>query len=279
MSAIKTMKLYAHFERVDRELAEMGFAEGSTVKAEDIFAFDHMNYYGIDAVQNAITTCGITEGSKVLDIGSGLGGPARFIHLKTKAEVVAVELQEDCSDKAQEYTTRCGMGEKIKHICADMVTCDMPALGLNAGSFDFLVSWLVILHIEQKKTLFERAALVTKPGGQLYIEDFYEKGPFTDTEAASLKKDVFCSTLVSKDDYTKLLTDAGYSVVAFDDLTESWTDFVSKRQAAYVERKERTIKVHGQDTFDTQMYFFDAIKKLFTGGNLGGCRIVATKNN
>ena len=82
-----------------------------------------------------------------------------------------------------------------------------------------------------------------------------------------------------KDDCTKLLTDAGYSVVAFDDLTESWTDFVSKRQAAYVERKERTIKVHGQDTFDTQMYFFDAIKKLFTGGNLGGCRIVATKNN
>ena len=39
-------------------------------------------------------------------------------------------------------------GEKIKHICADMVACDMPALGLN-GSFDFLVSWLVIHRAEE----------------------------------------------------------------------------------------------------------------------------------
>ncbi len=276
---IKTMKLYSHFERVDREIAEMGIAEGGkrALTAEDIFAFDHMNYYGTDAVQNAIKTCEITESSKVLDIGSGLGGPARFIHLKTKANVTALELQEDCSRKAEEYTARCGMGENIKNICADFVTCDLSSLALNEGSFDVIVSWLVFLHIEQKKALFERCTFVTAPGGQLYIEDFYEKGPFTEAEVSSLEKDVFCSRLLRKDSYIQLLTDAGYTVVAFDDLTESWTDFVVKRQAAYVENKERTLRVHGQDTYDTQLYFFSAVKALFKGGNLGGCRIVAKK--
>ena len=274
---IKTMKLYAHFERVDRELKELGFEEGSELKAESIFAFDHMNYYGTDAVNNACITCGITEEMKVLDIGSGLGGPARFINMKTNAEVEAIELQQDCSDKAKEYTGRCGKSEKIKHICADFVTCDLPSLGLATESFDVLVSWLVFLHIEQKQELFERAAAVAKKGGQFYIEDFFARGSFTATETESLKRDVFCSTLVSKDEYCKLLTDAGFQVISFDDVTDSWTDFVTKRNAKYVDNMERTLRVHGQDTYDTQLYFFNAVRTLFQGGNLGGCRIVARK--
>ena len=274
---IKCMKLYSHLERVDRELAEMGFTKESELKAQDIFAYDHMNYYGTEAVQAAITACGIKKTSKILDIGSGLGGPARFIHLQTGAGVVALELQDDCNRKAQEYTTRCGMGEKIEHICTDFVNCDLSSHGLNEGIFDFVVSWLVILHIEQKKALFDRVAFVTSPGGQIFIEDFYEKNPFTKSEIESLKRDVFCSSLISRDTYTQMLTDAGYTVVAFDDLTDKWTDFVVKRQATYVENKERTLKVHGQETYDTQLYFFKSVRDLFSGGNLGGCRIRAMR--
>ena len=129
---IKTMKLYHHFERVDNELRHAGFKDDDKLRPEDLFAFDNMNYYGTEAVQNAIDCCKIDQNCKVLDIGSGLGGPARFMASKTGCEVFALELQEDCSRKAFEYTERCTMTENIHHITDDFLRCDLEHTGTRA---------------------------------------------------------------------------------------------------------------------------------------------------
>ena len=274
--AIKDMKLYTHFERVDRELLASGKEADSRLEPNELYKYDHMNYYGTDAVANGIRMCSIDKASRVLDLGSGLGGPARFISSESGASVTALELQEDCSNKAKEYTDRCGI-TNITHVCADFNSCDLDAMGLGKESFDAIVSWLVILHIDEKKQLFDRAASLCKKGGFLYIEDFFMKSEFSSDEKTSLKKDVFCATLQTKDDYLKTVTQAGFEVVSFDDLTDSWTDFVTKRRGTYIANKEATVKKHGEPTYDSQLYFFSAIEKLFHGGNLGGCRIVAKK--
>ena len=57
--------------------------------------FDHLHYDGIKVVNEAILKCGINDNSTVLDIGSGLGGPARYIANKSNAKVYAVEIQKE----------------------------------------------------------------------------------------------------------------------------------------------------------------------------------------
>ena len=274
--AIKDMKLYTHFERVDRELLALGKEPGSKLEPSELYNFDHMNYYGTDAVANGVKTCKLDKDSKVLDLGSGLGGPARYISTESGASVVALELQEDCSKKALEYTTRCGISN-ISHVCADFITCDLEEMGLGKESLDAIVSWLVVLHIDEKQKLFDRAASLCKKDGYLYVEDFFMKSEFTADEAASLKNDVYCSTLQSKEDYVKTVEQAGFELLAFEDLTSSWTDFVTMRKAAYIANKEQTVAKHGEPTYASQLFFFSAIEKLFQGKNLGGCRVLAKR--
>ncbi len=276
MDPIKDMKLYTHLERVDRELKAQGKEDGSKLEPGDLYKFDHMNYYGTDAVANGIKMCNLNDDSLVLDLGSGLGGPARFIATESGANVVALELQEDCSKKALEYTTRCGIS-KISHVCADFISCDLEEVGLAKESLDAIMSWLVILHIDEKQKLFDRCASLSKKGGYLYVEDFFMKNDFNPDEKESLKNDVYCSTLETRDDYVKTLERAGYEVLAFDVLTDSWTDFVTKRKAAYIAVEGQTKEKHGVATYESQLYFFSAIEKLFKGNNLGGCRIVAKR--
>ena len=122
---IKSMKLYQHFERVDNEIKElMPSINGRTLKASDLFPFDNMHYFGVDAVREALEPVlkrmvsqrkemGITEPIRVLDVGSGLGGPARFIAEELNCSVTAIELQEDCHKKAMELTEQVGLQEKI----------------------------------------------------------------------------------------------------------------------------------------------------------------------
>ncbi len=54
--------------------------------------------------------------SRVLNVGSGLGGPARYFGGKLGASVLAVELQDDLHRTAAELTARCGLNDNVHHL-------------------------------------------------------------------------------------------------------------------------------------------------------------------
>ena len=57
VTAIKTMKLYSHFERVDNELRAKGFKDGDSLTLEALQNYDHMNYRGQEGVRVCIGQC------------------------------------------------------------------------------------------------------------------------------------------------------------------------------------------------------------------------------
>lgn len=68
---------------------------------------------------------------KVLDFGSGLGGPARFIASQTKCHVYAMELQSDLDKTALDLTTRCGLGDLLTHKVGDILKPELPGKEKN----------------------------------------------------------------------------------------------------------------------------------------------------
>ena len=60
----------------------------------------------------------------VLDVGSGLGGPARHIAHTTDCTVTALELQEDLHKEAENLTRRCNLQQKLNHITGDFLQLD-----------------------------------------------------------------------------------------------------------------------------------------------------------
>ena len=94
---IKSMKLYNFIDRIYNELRELGKANSGSLSVNELSSFDQLHYHGTQAIDFAIKKLNINHKSKILEIGSGLGGPARYLAKKTGANITAVELQEAVS--------------------------------------------------------------------------------------------------------------------------------------------------------------------------------------
>ena len=121
-----------------------------------------------------IELLGLNEHSTVLDVGSGIGGPARYIAGKSGCSVTGVELQSDLSEAGAELTSRVrGLEGKINFVTGDFVS---EKLELPHASYDHLISLLVFLHIPDRAALLKRCYDTLTPGGSFVIEDFIERG-------------------------------------------------------------------------------------------------------
>jgi len=275
------MKLYQHFERVDRELELTGKSAEDSLTIADLSKLDMMNYNGASAVLECMNLLNLPSSqAKVLDIGSGLGGPARTMASNFDVKVTAIELQEDCSEKAGELTKRCSLQEKVNHLCLDFMTTDLNILGDGFSSYDLITSFLVFLHIDDKMGLFDRcSSMLKRKTGTLVIEDFYCKNNFSEKDIELLSRDVYCNgaALQSKESYCQSLVDAGFETPTFIDMTSDWRDFVENRRKSYEKDKERILTVHGTPTYESQLAFFKSVETLFNGGNLGGARVLCKR--
>jgi cyclopropane fatty-acyl-phospholipid synthase-like methyltransferase len=268
---IKDMKLYFRVERIYNELAELGYEEGAALRVADLFPYDQYHYHGTDAVDEALERLAVGPSSRVLDVGSGLGGPARYLAQAVGCEVTAIELQEDVHRVALDLTRRCGLAEHVHHVRGDIL--ESPAV----GEHDFVMSWLAFLHIPDRARLLERCRAALRPGGRLYVEDFHEIGRFSDAERAALAADVYCEYLPSLREFAAQCEEAGFEAVETIDVTPQARAFARDRAQAWRASRERHVRVHGEEVYAGLAHFFDVVGALFEGGHFGLGRVLATK--
>lgn len=275
-NAIKTMKLYTHVERIQREVKSR-FSSESVIDPIALSEIDCMHYEGNVAMEDVIQAINLNSSSKVLDIGSGFGGVARVLSAQSKCTTVAMELQSDIHHCAEDLTKRCNLSDLVKHVHGDILNYDLNKLGDGQSTFDGLVSFLVFLHIPDKLSLLSSCATMLKAGGTLFVEDYYRRSSFTESELASLATDVFCRDLPTQEEYIAALESAGFDNIQFIDKTNEWTSFVTDRLAKFEGNRETFISSHGEATYKSLHYFYTSVVTLFAGGNLGGVRIIASK--
>ena len=269
---IKSMTLYHHVDRVVNELRELGKTNEELLRVDELTAFDQLHYHGTEAVDEAIRATGIGEGSSVLEIGSGLGGPARHLAATSSAAVTALELQEDHHRMAATLTRRCGLADRVTHVCGDFLTYPWGGEG-----FDAVVSWLALYHISQRAVLLDRCRSLLPDGGFFYAEDLCERRPFDDDEREELASELFANYLVSSNRYRQDLADAGFEVLVCDDMSDDWTAFTRGRLDQYRQQQDRHLRVHGEEVFETMCGFYTTVVRHFSDGKLGGIRVVARR--
>lgn len=264
------MKLYHRVERVFNELAALGVAPRDGIDVEQLTAFDQYHYLGTEAVDEAAYRLVLDDGSDVLEVGSGIGGPARHLAHRVGCRVTALELQPDLHEVAVELTRRCGLAERVAHLCGDILD------GVDSHH-DAVVSWLAFLHIPERPALYARCFDALRPGGGRYAEDFFARGRLTDAERETLARELSCEHVPNLAQYRDELSAAGFEGLELTDMTPAWTDFVAQRRAGFRARRERHVAVHGEAIVDGLDEFYTLVADLFRGGNLGGIRLVARK--
>lgn len=266
------MPLYATARRIDNELIEHGLAGSAPLAPEQLFPLDQIHYHGTAAVQRAAGILGLAADERVLDVGAGLGGPARYLAHVAGVLVTAVELQSAMHERGSALTRRCGLDSRVDHVLGDILACPLPA-----ASFDAVVSWLAIHHVRERRRLFERIHAALRPGGRVYVEDLFTRAPFAAEELDQVDRLLYGVTMTSLDDYRRDLEANGFVAVALEDVSEDWGAFCAGRAAAWASSRERQLRVHGADIVESLDRFFSGVSRLFDGGHLGGVRLTARK--
>jgi sarcosine/dimethylglycine N-methyltransferase len=239
---IKSMPLYGDLQRIDNELAALGVGPDEPLRADQLYPFDQLHYHGTDAVRAAAGTIGLGRNSRVLEIGSGLGGPARYLAQTVGCHVTALELQQDLHDLAASLTRRCELESRVDHVRGDALTAPLPE-----RAFDAVVSWLAIHHIPRRPQLMERLARALTSSGRLYIEDLVQRAPFSPDDAAAVRRTLYGVTITSADSFAADVAAAGFREMEIVDMTPSWAPFCRKRADAFTANRERHVRVHGEE--------------------------------
>ena len=269
---IKSMKLYNNVDRIFNELREIGKSTSSTLLVEDLTKFDQLHYHGTDAIDIFIEKLEINEKTKILDVGSGMGGPARYIANKTGAEITAIELQSDQNNLAKDLTKKCGLSNKVNHICGDILDYDF-----KNQTFDAVVSWLTLYHIANHEILLKKLFDLLNPNGFFYTEDITSRINLSDADRKEIKKEIYGIHLPYFDNYISNLEQNGFKLIFSEDMSSSWTDFTKERIKKYNSEKERNIRVHGKEVYDSLNLFYNFVGQYFSNGKLGGIRVIAKK--
>lgn len=270
MTGIKSMGLYRNVDRIRADLAAAGIGDNDALTVADLTPYDQYHYEGTSAVADACAFLRAEPGRRILDIGSGLGGPARFIAAETGAHVTALELQTDLHATAAALTKRCGMTANVTHMAGDVLSGVVPA-----GSFDGIVSMLCFLHIPDRATLFSQCARALAPHGSIFIDDYFAASELDRSEQQDLAAKVYCPYVPTLPTYVTDLEIAGFVNVRTTDKSADWTAFVTERFEAFRSQRQPLVDRYGKETVDSLDDFYQTVAALFANGRLGGVRVTA----
>jgi ubiquinone/menaquinone biosynthesis C-methylase UbiE len=158
---------YAPHSLVDVVIAALDAAGlPPRLTAADLAPLDQFHARGLEATKELAALAGIDATSRVLDVGSGIGGPARHLAETLGCTVVGIDLTAEYCRVAEALTARTGLADKVSFRTAN-------ALALPFGEAEFDVVWTqhVAMNIADRARLYSEMARVLKPGGKLALYD------------------------------------------------------------------------------------------------------------
>ena len=212
---------YEQSDLVSRVLSALT-AAGATVEAltlDDISALDQFHLGGRTATRRLCRLAGIRDAMHVLDIGSGLGGPARVMASEFGCSVTGIDLTRAFCDVAAELTERVGLADRVAFRHGDAM--EIP---FDRESFDVVWAQHVFMNIECKERLLVQVGRVLRPGGLLALHEIME-GPQPHPRFPVFWADTpDISFLVSQGKLRRLLTEAGFCELVWEDETRRSID-------------------------------------------------------
>src|ERR1700733_8855191 len=152
----------------DRILAAVKAANGgdAPVTVEALSVLDHFHGRGIVATKELVELLKPRPGEHILDIGSGIGGPARWIAATCDVYVTGVDLTPEFCAAAEALNRATGLAEQVTIRNGSALALPVPD-----NAFDRAYSQNVIMNIADKPQFYREAFRALRPGGMLALSN------------------------------------------------------------------------------------------------------------
>jgi SAM-dependent methyltransferase len=152
-------------ERLKVALAVFG-PEDRPVAPQQLASLDQFHTRGLAATSDLARLAGVEADMAVLDVGSGVGGPARFLAGNYGCRVTGVDLSEPFVEAARYLTERTGQTRQVSFKSANAL--DLP---FDDGHFDVVFLQHVAMNIADRARLYREIRRVLKSGGRFATFD------------------------------------------------------------------------------------------------------------
>jgi len=212
-------------ERLKTALAILG-PEDRLLTPQQLAALDQFHTRGLAATAELAKLAGITADMSVLDVGSGVGGPARFLAASHGCRVTGVDLSEPFVDAARYLTERTGQSGQVS-----FETGSALALPFGDGSFDVVLLQHVAMNISERAQLYREIRRVLKRGGRFATFDVVlnEGEPHYPVPWARTPETSFLLTAAAT---REAIEPAGFRALAWRDDTEVAKAWIAQLRAS-----------------------------------------------
>jgi len=219
-------------QRLQAALAEDG-VDPARPTLQALAPYDQFHGRGLEATEDLAALVQPAATDHVLDVGSGLGGPARYLAQRFGCRVTGIDLTPEFCAVATQLTQQLGLQHQV-----DFHVADALALPFGDASFDGAYSMNVSMNIADKASLYRALWRVLKPGGWLLLSELARgDGPEPDYPtpwAASAAS----SFLTTPEQTRQGLLDAGFEVLQLEHSLDKARAF-GARSRKLVERGEK----------------------------------------
>jgi ubiquinone/menaquinone biosynthesis C-methylase UbiE len=207
----------AHYARAGLEAAILGALEQAGRSVDpldpaDLAGIDEFHFGWAPVTTELARDAGFTSSMHVLDIGSGIGGPARHFARACGCRVTGVDLTPEFVSASNALTRRSGLSDRVSFRAASAL--DLP---FTDATFDGATLMHVGMNIADKAKLFAEARRVLKPGGVFAVYDLMRKSDAPLAYPMPWAATAETSFVEPPETYRSLLQKAGFEVVKEED--------------------------------------------------------------
>jgi len=166
-----------------------------------------------------------TRGRRLLDIGSGLGGPAFVLARDFGAEVIGIDLERHLVERARLRAVELGLGSRVRfeHVA-------LGPLPFRDSAFDIVFTSGALTQTEDKAGILSECLRLLAPGGVLTVYDWLKSpGELSDDMLYFYQMEGLTYNMVTLEELREAAEDAGFEILACEDAS-GWYQLECRRE-------------------------------------------------
>jgi SAM-dependent methyltransferase len=211
----------AHYGRADLgetilEALRAAGKDPDRLTIEDLAPVDQFHTRGMEATLELAELAELRGGDRVLDVGGGLGGPARTLAARFGCIVTVLDLTEAFCRGGEDLTRRSGLADRVTFRHGSAL-----AMPFADGAFD--VGWTQhsSMNIEDKERLYAEIHRVLRPGGRLVIHEVMAGAAGPVHMPVPWAEDERISFLRTPEEMRVLIAGAGFVERTWEDMSDT----------------------------------------------------------